>query len=118
MILGDFNEDPEQLQGIMTLVEEEGWIDVGLHADWWGGPPATTTCEARPGVKASGIDGAIANPEAAVFIQEVWVRKNPFIPTHAAVGVRISRNAMQKERTQARTLPALKCAMDEKSRKN
>ena len=48
MILGDFNEDPEKLQGIMTLVEEEGWIDVGLHADWWGGPPATTTCEARP----------------------------------------------------------------------
>ena len=44
IICGDFNADPEKLQGIMTLVEEEGWIDVGLHADWWGGPPAATTC--------------------------------------------------------------------------
>ena len=38
IILGDFNENPEKLQGIMKLVEEEGWVDVGLHADWWGGP--------------------------------------------------------------------------------
>ena len=113
MIVGDANEDPEKLQGITALVEEEGWIDVGLHADWWGGTPAATTCEARPGVKPSRIDCVLANPEAVLFIQEVWVRKNPFIPTHSAVGVRISRNAMQKERTQARTLPALKYAMEE-----
>ena len=38
IIFGDFNENPEKLQGIMKLVEEEGWVDVGLHADWWGGP--------------------------------------------------------------------------------
>ena len=79
-----------------------------------GGGQAATTCEARPGVKASRIDGVIANPQAVLFIQEVWVRKNPFIPTHAAVGVRISRNAMQKEKTQARTLPPLKYAMEGK----
>ena len=81
-----------------------------------GRAPAATTCEARAGVKASRIDGAIANPEAAVFIQEVWIRKKTIIPTHAAMGVRISRNAMQKEKTQARILPPLKNAMDAKIR--
>ena len=116
IIFGDFNENPEKLRGIMKLVEEEGWVDIGLHADWWGGPPAANTCEARKGVKASRIDGAIANPEAAVFIQEVWVKKNPFIPTHAAIGIRITRNAMKKEKTHARTLPTLKKAMEDKIR--
>ena len=67
-----------------------------MHANWWGGPPAATTCEARPGLKETRIDGMIANPEAASLIQEAWVRKNPFIPTHAAVGIRISRNKMRK----------------------
>ena len=34
--------------------------------------------------------------------------KNPAIPTHSGVGIQLSRNAMQKNRTYARTLPALK----------
>ena len=43
--------------------------------------------------------------------------KKPYIPTHAAMGLRITRNAMRREKTQARTLPPLKKAMDEKIRK-
>ena len=81
IICGDLYENPEKLQGIMRLIEEECWIDVGLHADWWGEPPAANTCEARPGLKESRIDGMIANQEAALLIQEVWVRqKSPSSP--------------------------------------
>ena len=35
LIVGDLNADPKRLQNINELIEEEGWIDVGLHADWW-----------------------------------------------------------------------------------
>ena len=48
LIVGDLNANPGKLQHIMELIEEEGWIDVGLHADWWGGVPAEDTCESRP----------------------------------------------------------------------
>ena len=86
LIVGDINVDPKKLQNLVELVEEEGWIDVGLHADWWGSKPAEITCESRPGVKASRIDVIFASPEAVLYIREVWVKKNPMIPTHAAVG--------------------------------
>ena len=36
------------------------------------------------------------------------------ISTHAAVGIKLSRNAMRKERMYARTLPALKHANERK----
>jgi hypothetical protein len=43
-------------------------------------------------------------------------QKDPYIPTHAAVGIKISRNKMRKEKTQATKLPALKHAMDARIR--
>ena len=36
LLMGDVNADPSKLQNLRELVEKEGWIDVGLHADWWG----------------------------------------------------------------------------------
>ena len=39
LIVGDINANPEKLQNVMELVEGGGGIDVGLHADWWGGIP-------------------------------------------------------------------------------
>ena len=48
LITGDVNADPEKLQGLAELVEEEGWVDVGLHADWWEEETALPTCESRP----------------------------------------------------------------------
>ena len=97
IICGDFNADKLKLQGITKLNEEEGWIDVGLHADWWGGTPGVPTCEARPGLQETRIDGILANPQAASLIQKAWVEKNPFIPTHAAVSIVVSRNAIEKK---------------------
>ena len=82
IIMGDINANPESLHNIKELVDEEGWIDVGLHADWWGGNPEETTCESRPGAKPSRIDVIIASPEAALYIREVWVRKTqPYLHT-------------------------------------
>jgi hypothetical protein len=37
-VVGDVNANPEKLQGFQELVSEDGWIDVGLHANWWGKP--------------------------------------------------------------------------------
>lgn len=108
LIMGDINASLDKLHNLNELVDEEGCIDVGLHADWWGGDPEETTCESRPGRTPSRIDVIFASPEAALYIREVWVRKKPAIPTHSAVGANLSINAMQKERSYARTLPALK----------
>ena len=41
-------------------------------------------------------------------------QENPAIPTHAVVGIQLCRNAMQKEKMYARTLPALKYANEDK----
>ena len=75
LIVGDVNANPEKLQNIRDLIEEEGWIDVGLHADWWGSIPAETTCEANSKAKQSRIDVILASPEAALYIKETWVKK-------------------------------------------
>ena len=108
IIMGDANANPEKLGHIIELVEDEAWIDVGLHADWWGGIPAENTCGRRPGAKPSRIDIVVASLEAASYITDVWVRKDPATPTHVAVGVALTRNAMQREMAYARRLPALK----------
>ena len=34
-IMGDINASPDKLHNLNELVDEEGWIDVGSHADWW-----------------------------------------------------------------------------------
>ena len=36
LLMGDVNADPSKLHNLKELVEKEGWIDVGLHVDWWG----------------------------------------------------------------------------------
>ena len=48
---------------------------------------------------------------------DVWIRRNPMIPTHAAVGIKLSRNAMRSDRSYARTLPSLKTQNQDKIKK-
>ena len=63
-------------------------------------------------------DFIFASPEAVLYIQKVWVRKNPAIPTHAEMGIELSRNKMKKERYFAKTLPSLKKAIEAKVEKD
>ena len=115
LIVGDVKTDPSKLKNLRDLVDKEGWIDIGLNADWWGSTPAEDTCESKAGARTSRIDVIFASPEAVLYIQRVWVKKNMAIPTHAAVGVEISRNAMRRERLFAKTLAPLKKAIESKN---
>ncbi len=73
-----------------------------------------THVQAEHGVKASRIDVIFAGPEAVLYIHKESVRKNLFIPTHSAVCIEISRNAMKRKRLFARTLPPLKKTIEAK----
>ena len=33
-LVGDVNADPSKIQNLKELVME-GWVDIGMHADWW-----------------------------------------------------------------------------------
>ena len=118
LIVGDANADPSRLRNLKELVAE-GWVDIGLHADWWGGTPAENTCASRAGAKESRIDVVFASPEAALYIHKVIVKWDlTRIPTHAAIRFKVSRNTMQRKRLYARTLPQLKRAMEAKGRED
>ena len=49
------------------------------------------------------------------MIHKVYVKKDINIPTHSAVGIVVSRNAIQRERSYVRTCPSLKVLHEEKA---
>ena len=90
------------------MIDEEAWTEIGSNADWWGRPKKQMTCRARANAKESRIDGFLVNKEAFPLVHDFYVEQDEMIPTHACVGIVLSRNASTEPRRFARTLPCLK----------
>ena len=85
-------------QGALVVRELiQGQADVGANADWRECTANENTCKSRENVNASRIDGILANLEALQIIRKVHVEKDTNIPTHSAVGLVVSRNAIERE---------------------
>ena len=72
------------------------------------------TCWGRVNAKPSRIDGFVVNPEALMMIDDFYVEKDEGIPTHAVVGLKISRSTEMETRRFAKSLPSLKKLFDQK----
>ena len=55
--MGDFNVEPESIEAIQEMIDEEAWTEIGSNAHWWGKPKKEMTCESRTNAKESRIDG-------------------------------------------------------------
>ena len=112
-----FNHTSNELHSVKKLIEEQSWCDLGAVADWWRGIRNQTTCHSRADAKPTRIDGILTNIDAMTMIHSFKVIKHEMIPTHAILEIKISRNAMKRKRTFARTLPCLKKLCEEKAKK-
>ena len=58
---GDLNGCTETFGMLQSMLEDEGWTDIGNHGTICGGKPGQVTCKANAGVRESRIDYIIAN---------------------------------------------------------
>jgi len=114
LIIGDFNAEPNSLNGTAELMDEEAWIDVGAVASWWGGTDNQPTCSQRADAQETRIDGVMANSVAIPYIRGFAVEKDPMIPTHSVVKVYLDLETAGEPRNFVKTLPSLKYMLDEK----
>ena len=108
VIMVDFNAEPESIEAVQEMIDEEAWTEIGSNAHWWGRPRKQMTCRARANARESRIDGFLVNKEAFPLIQDFRVEKDEMIPTHSCVGIVLSRSASTETLKFARTLPCLK----------
>ena len=86
LFVGDLNcEGATDLSHLKTLVEEHGWIDIGLHADKYGQPIATPTCKSPNATEKTRRDYIFANPEALAIIKHFYVIDDLLFPVHATL---------------------------------
>ena len=109
--MGDFNAEPETIEAVQEMIDEEAWTEIGSNAEWWGRPRKEMTCRSRANAKGSRIDGFLVNKEAFPLVNDFYVEQDENIPTHSCVGIVLSRNASTEPRRFARTLPCLKKLM-------
>ena len=79
-----------------------------------GGKADEATCKSREHAEASRIDGILANIDEVSLIHKVYVIQDCNTPTHSAVGVVISRNAMKESHDYATTLHSLRILYERK----
>ena len=60
-LMGAFNDDPETIETVQEMIEEEAWTKLGSNTDWWGTPKKVMTCKIRAIVEQSRIDGLLLN---------------------------------------------------------
>ena len=106
--MGDFNDEPESIEAVQEMMDEEAWTELGSNAHWWGKTRKEATCRSRTNAKESRIDGFIVNKDALPFIQDFYVGQDEGIPTHSCVGIKICRNTQTEEKRFARTHPCPK----------
>ena len=91
IIMGDYNAEPESIESVQELIEEEAWTEIGSNAHWWGKPRKEMTCKSRATAEESRIGGFLVNKEALPLIHDFYVEKDEAIPTHLCVGIKIYR---------------------------
>lgn len=114
IIIGDFNAEPNSLKGAEELMDEEGWIDAGAVASWWGGVDNMPTCSQRAEARETRIDGALVNSTAIPLIKSFTVVKDTMIPTHSVVQLHLNLDVTEEPRTYIKTFPSLKSLLDAK----
>ena len=108
ILMGDFNDEPESIEAVQEMIEEEAWTEIGSNAHWWERPKKAMTCRSRANAEESRIDGFLVNKEALPLIHDIYVGKDEGIPTHSCVGIKLCRNTNTETKRFARTLPRLK----------
>ena len=114
MIVGDLNEDPGKLEAVRDLIEDEGRVDLGEKASWWGSPAAEKTCKQREGVEETRIDAVLVNKETLPWIRNFRVIHDPAILTHKVLQVQLATGKHGEDSQCARTLQSLKKLWDQK----
>ena len=36
VLMGDFNAEPETIEAVQKMIDEETWTEIGSNAEWWG----------------------------------------------------------------------------------
>ena len=73
--MGDFNAEPEGIESVQELIEEEAWTEIGSNAHWWGKPMKEMTGKSRANADESRIDGFLVNNGALPLIHDFYVEK-------------------------------------------
>ena len=80
LLVGDLNcEGAEDLTHLQTLIDEQGWVDIGKHADKYGQPASQPTCRAPNSTVKTRRDYIYANPEALAIIKHFSAMMKPFL---------------------------------------
>ena len=88
MITGDINADLLCVPSLRTMVEEEGWTDLGAVVSIWGKQDAEPTCQVHAGAKPTRTDFVVANQLMLPAVADFRVHRSDEFPTHAPVQVK------------------------------
>ena len=73
VIAGDLNADPKNLPHLLSLVNNEGWTDLGAKANIWGGIPEEHTCMGHNAKDSTRNDYALVNSACLPLVKGVRV---------------------------------------------
>ena len=79
----------------MSMIKEEGWMDVGTNSEKCGGHPNQPTCQVNASSRETRIDYVIANDRLSLAITTCKVDRLADYPTHKPIGIEIQTEKLQ-----------------------
>ncbi len=95
-LVGDFNCDLRDLKALCQLLDDEGWKDLGEHANLWGRSKGEATCLGHNAKKMTRRDYILVNTTLFPHIDNFAVAWDDKIPSHAATLFQIKKGNDQR----------------------
>ena len=96
VIQGDINADTADIPTANNLITEQGWVDCGAVASWWGGEDATGTCQAPNTSKTTRRDFMLVNEHLLPSVKCFRVEQEDRFPTHQPLYMEITVSTLNQ----------------------
>ena len=93
---GDINADTADIPSISNLLDEQGWVDCGAVASWWGGQDAVGTCQAPNTSRTTRRDYMFVNQHLLPSVRTFRVEQEDRFPTHQPTYLEIEVSTLEQ----------------------
>ena len=89
IMAGDLNADVPNLPFLQTMIQNDGWTDVGAQAQMWGGTPNEHTCLGHNAKETTRNDYMVVNDSCLPLVEGVRVLHQEGFLVHSVVQVKL-----------------------------
>jgi hypothetical protein len=98
-ICGDLNAECQDIPLLQTLLDNEGWVDLGAKAQIWGQPPGEHTCITSNAKLPTRRDYVFVDPDLFPMITNFTIDHDMIYPTHSTIRFRVSSRMVNHQKS-------------------